>query len=111
MRNDAAPPFDHDLGRELKGRYVLVGITHVDHAGKCTSQTQFHGTVTHVDEAHGIRLVLRGDREGELYTLPPDTRGFQKAGKGEYRLRGTGELVLDPDYTSTWTIYGRAPTN
>ena len=41
---------------------------------------------------------------GELLTLPPDLRPFQPAPAGSYRLRSTGEVVLDPDYLATWTI-------
>jgi hypothetical protein len=31
-------------------------------------------------------------------------RAFQPAPPGEYRLKSTGEIVVDPDLLSTWTI-------
>jgi len=49
-------------------------------------------------------LSLEGQRTGEEYNLPPDTRSFRRAGPGEYRLRSTGETVIDPDFTVTFSI-------
>jgi hypothetical protein len=49
----------------------------------------------------------RFDRDVEW--LPPDTRAFQKASPGEYRLKSTGEVVADPDYTAMWTLRSPPP--
>jgi hypothetical protein len=41
---------------------------------------------------------------GETYSLPPDYSNIFAAPPGEYRLRVTGEVVANPDYTTTWSI-------
>lgn len=102
--DDGRPPFDTSIARELLGKYVLVGITVEDKRGVFRRQEQFHGTVVSADPRVGITVALRGRREGETTTLPPDTRPWQPAAKGRYRLRGTGEEVADPDFTATWHL-------
>ena len=72
--------------------------------GNVSEYRQLHGRVVQVDARRVIQLILRGQRDGEEYWLPPDTRNFEKARLGEYRLRATGEVVEDPDYLTTWTI-------
>jgi hypothetical protein len=67
-------------------------------------QQQLFGRVVATDERKGIRLSLEGRRTGEEFDLPPDTRSFQRAGSGEYRLRSTGETVVNPDFTVTLSI-------
>ena len=52
----------------------------------------------------GILLSLKGQRAGEQYNLPPDTRAIEIASAVEYRLRATGEVVADPDYTAMFSI-------
>jgi hypothetical protein len=102
--DDNRPPFDHAFASELVGRSVLVGITYVDRQGEIKSQQQFFGTIIKADPHFGFCLVLTGQRAHETYWLAPDTRVLHKASPGEYRLRSTGEVVIDPDYTSTWTV-------
>jgi len=46
--------------------------------------------------------VKRND--GEIIGLPPDLSSTQVAALGEYRLRSTGEIVVNPDYLTTWNI-------
>ena len=65
---------------------------------------QFFGSVTHIDPEKGVTLQLGGSRSGEVFTLPPDLRAFFPALPGFYRLRETGDVVVDPDYTTTWTF-------
>ena len=101
-KDDGRPDWDHVLAGKLLGSTVLVGLTFDDPAGQ--RQEQFYGTVMSTDPDQGITLRLEGSRSGELYTLPPDLRAFHPARPGEYRLRQTGELVTDPDYTSSWTF-------
>jgi hypothetical protein len=102
--DDGRPRFDHSLASELIGKHVLVGVTRVDADGKLMSQKQFHGEVVKADSKKGFCIKLLGTRDGELEWLPPDTRAFFQAQPGEYRLRTTGEVIVDPDYTTTWTI-------
>jgi hypothetical protein len=96
-----ARDFDSQKGPELVGSHVLVGITRVDHGGKVIEQQQFHGHVVRATAAEGVVIV---NESGEEMKLPPDARAFEPAEPGEYRLRSTGEVVVDPDYLATWTI-------
>jgi hypothetical protein len=76
--------------------------------GKLIEQQQFFGTVVSADCRKGILLSLKGQRAGEKYNLPPDTRAIEIASAGEYRLRATGEVVADPDYTAMFSIAKQA---
>jgi hypothetical protein len=101
---EASPDWDDDVAAALMDALVLIGITRVDGDNQSIGQEQFFGRVVTVDSYKGIKLRLEGSREGQEYNLPPDTSAFQKAAPGEYRLRGTGEVVTNPDFTTSWTI-------
>lgn len=90
------------MAEKLNGATVLVGITYNEPAGDRLEQ--FYGTVMTADPEEGFTLRLEGSRFGETYAMPPDLRAFFAARPGTYRLRETGEEVVDPDYTVTWSI-------
>jgi hypothetical protein len=96
-----ANDFDRYKAPELLGTRVLVGITKVDRAGKVLERKQFHGHVVRATAREGVVVV---NSAGEELNLPPDSRAFEVAEPGEYPLRSTGEVVVDPDYLATWTI-------
>jgi hypothetical protein len=96
--------FDAALARALLGKHVLVGVTYLDADGKPTREEQVHGVVIAATAQDGFLFELRESRVGTEYRLPPDTRGFVRAQPGQYRLRGTGEVVTDPDFTCTWSV-------
>jgi hypothetical protein len=48
--------------------------------------------------------VVVVDREGTQVVLPADEAAYEVAVPGTYRLTGTGEEVIDPDYVTTWTL-------
>jgi hypothetical protein len=96
--------FDEEVAHDLIGKYVLVGVTVEDRRGGFRRQEEFHGTVVSADGDAGITLALRGRRERELKKLPPATNVFRPAAPGVYRLRSSGEEVLDPDFTATWLV-------
>ena len=100
-KSDGPPPWDHAQAERILGSTVLVGLT----SGQPEEQRQeqFYGTVMSADPVMGITSRLEGTRSGEFFTLPPDLRAFFPARRGEYRLRETGEVVTDPDYTIIWT--------
>jgi hypothetical protein len=85
----------------LRGKHVLVGLTYVRSDGSVDDQLQFHGQI--VEAGEETVTVERADN-GELFTLPPDAEAFEAAEPGEYLLHSTGEVVLDPELLSTWTI-------
>jgi len=85
----------------LLGKYVLIGITREDADGIEIAIEERHGRIALVDPDVGIRVVCS---DGEVLTLPPDPDSFREAKPGVYRLRSTGEEVVDPDLTTVWTI-------
>lgn len=99
--------WDDDQARDLVGKHVLIGITFTDHAGSVRETTQRHGTIVETDEDRGVAVELAD--VGEVFWLPPDVSAFRPARPGNYRLRSTGEVVVDPDLTTTWTIADPAP--
>ena len=113
-RPPGMPPIDRELGGKpewnqddadfLIGKYVLVGITYVAADGTVTSQGQYHGRVTTAEENVGITIACEGSRAGETCVVPPDPKSFQLARPGRYTLRSTGEVIEDPDMTTSWTI-------
>jgi hypothetical protein len=82
---------------ELLGKRVLVGVTCVDEDGETIDRFQTHGLVSEVGE-HWI-VLTRSD--GGEFGVP---RELEPAEPGEYRLRETGEVVVDPDFLARWTV-------
>lgn len=93
---------------ELLGKSVLVGITRLDHKGALISQDQFYGRVESLaDDLVHVRVA----GSNEDFTLPPEPAAFAKAHPGRYRLRSSGEVVVNPDFTSSWTFKAPAPSS
>jgi hypothetical protein len=97
--------FDAEIGKELVGKRILIGITYLDANGKLESQQQLHGVVHRANEEDGILIKLQGVYEGEEWNMPPDTSAISKAGPGIYKLRATEEEVENPDYQCTWEVH------
>ncbi|MDR6859261.1 hypothetical protein [Variovorax guangxiensis] len=104
---DTFAPWNAALASMLPGKLLLVGLTYLDADGTLIDKQQIFGRVLSATPRGGISLRLEGRRAGERYALPPDTRSFRKAKPGEYRLHATGEVVIDPDYTVTFSIRKR----
>lgn len=85
------------------GKHLLVGLTHRSLDDQVVSLEQFHGTIDRINLQEG--LILKLYASGEERSLPPDLSRLEKANAGEYRLKTTGEVVVDPDFTLMWTIY------
>ena len=87
----------------LVGKRLLVGITHRNLEDEVVSHEQFQGVIDRINLTDG--LVVRLEGSGEERALPPDLHRLEAARPGEYRLKSTGEVVKDPDYTVMWTLY------
>jgi hypothetical protein len=109
LRN-AAFPITIRLMSGLIGKRILIGITYLDHDDKVLRQEQLHGVILAADEGSPIRIGLKGSRDGEEFSLPPDLSALEDAPPGEYRLRGSGEVVVDPDLLTTWTVQKPRPS-
>ena len=90
----------------LIGKILLVGITLMDDEEQLIGQVQVYGAITHVD---GSGIIIKRNGSGTEFYLPPDFSNILPADEGEYRLRSTGEVVVDPDYLSSWTVRGAKP--
>ncbi len=99
---DFEPVWNPDVADDLFGKIVLVGLTRWELG--CLTQEQFYGRVVRLEEHRGIWLALGGTREGDEFILPPSTKDLKAAPPGTYRLRSTGEEVINPDYLTTWTV-------
>ena len=100
---DWKPHFDEEEAQAVIGKHLLVGVTHRDHNDVITGYEQFHGDILRATQKGGIIIRLSGSDEERW--LPPDLSRLEKAALGKYRLKSTGEEVVDPDFLSTWTIY------
>ncbi len=83
---------------DLLGKILLVGITYYTADNEFIEQKQFYGTVTEANE-YAIRIK---QKDGTEFTLPPDLSSTKRARPGNYKLRSTGEVVVDPDFFATW---------
>lgn len=84
--------------KSIIGKILLVGITYEDKDGNVKERKQFWGTVTAADK----KKILIEQKNGEIFSLPPDLSAIKPAPEGEYRLHSTGEVVVNPDFLSTW---------
>jgi hypothetical protein len=82
------------------GKHLLAGLTYVDADGQVVGKLQVHGVISRITE-EGIFFL---QTNGEEFSLPPDLDSLSAAGPGNYTLRATGEVVVDPDFVSSWTI-------
>ena len=95
------PELDESKAGEYIGKTVLLGVTYLDHNEKLLSQHQWVGMIVSFSNKDGIKIKLRSS--DDPCALPPDPRAIRKAKRGVYKLRSTGEEVVDPDYVATWT--------
>jgi hypothetical protein len=103
---DGRPPFDWERARSFLGKYVIVGLDYEDKNGNPLpeKQKEIHGVIKTADPIKGFCVQLKGKKDGEVYWLPPDLRPFKDAKPGEYRLRNTGEIIINPDLLSDWVV-------
>ena len=85
---------------DLIGKTILIGLTYYTADDEFIEQKQYWGTVI---ETNKNRILVKLN-DGELFELPPDLSSTKIAPPGEYRLCSTGEVVVDPDYLTTWNI-------
>ena len=90
--------------QHIVGARLLVGVTVREPDGTVVSRTQFCGVVLEV--AEGVVVV---DKDGEPALLPSDDLAYTSAPRGTYTLSGSGEVVVDPDYVTTWDVTRTPP--
>ena len=85
---------------DLVNKTILIGLTYYTANNEFVEQKQFWGTVLESNENH----ILVRLNDGEIFSLPPNLSSTEVAPPGEYRLRSTGEVIVDPDYLTTWNV-------
>ncbi len=83
------------------GKHLLMSLTYLDPSGAGEHKSQLHGVITRINEA--IIAVERQDT-GEEFTLPADLSALEVAAEAEYRLKPSGEVVVNPDYLVVYAI-------
>jgi hypothetical protein len=91
------------------GKHVIATITFKDEDGRDVEYFQTHGRIVAADEASGV-VLEKADGSGPFH-LPPNIDWLKPARAGSYRLGGTGEVVIDPDYLSTTILGSVLPEN
>ena len=95
---------DQALANSYIGKHLLVGVTYLDHNEQLLKKEQFHGCIVRINE-----LVIRLHDSEHEFRLPPQLESLKAAAAGEYRLRATGEVVVNPDLVATWTVVSPKP--
>src|SRR5688500_12810960 len=90
------PPRITGDGSRYVGKRLLVGLTVRSPDGQLVYHEQVHGLIVAPDP-RGV-VVERADTAARV-SLPPE---LMEATPGEYRLRSTGEVVLNPDFLAKW---------
>jgi len=96
------PEWDDVKAASLVGKVVLICITRRTSDGP--AYEQMFGRIISGNRSDGFEVALDGSRAGARYSLPPQTDTFVAAQAGEYRLRLTGETVVNPDFLATWIV-------
>jgi len=97
----SSPDFDSEFAADLIGCTLLVGVSYFGKGGELRRREQFWGVIESCDPAAGLSLK---QADGDVRWLPPLTVAIEAADPGEYRMKGTGEVVIDPDFTATFSV-------
>jgi hypothetical protein len=99
------PAFDEERGAALVGERVLIGLIYQNKdEAEPHCYRQIHGVIESASRTRGFSVVLEGAAAGERYMLPPDLRVFRPLPPGEYTASTTAEVVIDPDYSVSYTV-------
>jgi len=99
----ATHEFDTAAADIYLGKYILIGVTYVDSAGQVEDSVQMHGVVEAASQ-DGIKVSLKGERDGQSWTMPADPSAISPAQPGRYQLPETGEIIENPDFICTWMV-------
>lgn len=94
---------------QMINKHIIVGITIKEHDGTFIEQKQMHGDIIRINEKEGIVIKLHNSYTE--YKLPPYLDAVQVAPEGEYRFKSTGEIVINPDFMTSWTITRPTPND
>ena len=90
-----------ELQEYLKGKSFLIWLTFVNNIGDLIEQFQTYGIVSELTN-DGLIKIERNDKS--IFQIPYNKDAISKADKGEYVLKMTNEIIIDPDFIILWTI-------
>ena len=85
----------------MLNKTIITGITYMNEEDELVERKQFFGTIVRINEKEGV--VIKLANSSEEISVPPQLDNIEKAKPGEYRLKSTGEVIVDPDYLITLT--------
>ena len=86
---------------EYVGSCLLMSLTYLNATGAVDHKIQLYGIITRINEAI---IAVNLQDTGEEFTLPADISALTAAPEGEYRLKPSGAVVVNPDYLVVYTI-------
>lgn len=98
------------LLHQLHGKLLFVALTFIDAHGVLVDQYQTSGRVESADAANPVvegGMVQLRQEDGSLFRFPADSKAIQAAGPGEYRVRHSGQMVLNPDFLGHFEVVVR----
>jgi hypothetical protein len=99
-KSDIGHDLDESVASDFVGKVILLGVTYENSLGEVTGQQQWSGTIKTYSNTLGIQIDL--DDSDEFCAIPPMAEAISKAPEGEYRLRSTGKVIVNPAYLATW---------
>jgi hypothetical protein len=93
--------------KDIIGKNILLGITNKRKSNdeeEILEKKQYFGKIIRATFHEGV--VIQKSDNSEI-TLPPDITYIQKAPPGEYKLRSSGEIIINPEYLSIWEIISK----
>jgi len=99
---------EEELQAFLKGKLFLIGLTFIDQDEKVIEQYQTSGIVDELTDEGFIRF---NRSDGSLFQIPYDKSSINKAAEGEYTEKSTGNIIINPDFLTSWTINVKTTDN
>lgn len=94
---------DEKRVKSLLNKHIIIGLTYLDENEEIIERIQLHGIIIQVNKNEGVLVKL--NNSDEEYNLPPDLSAIHEAPPGEYHFKTTGEVIINPDLMTTWTIH------
>ena len=91
--------------KSIINKHIFVEITCVDKNGDIIDSIEFYGKIIKADENKSI--IIENIETKEKFELPPDLSSIKIAKPGEYKLRSTGKIIVNPDLITTWIVKRR----
>jgi len=95
------PLINQSVAKQMLNKTIITGITYMNEEDELVERKQFFGTIVRINEKEGV--VIKLANSSEEISVPPQLDNIEKAKPGEYRLKSTGEVIVDPDYLITLT--------